>query len=211
MQAPALAARCMKKSAGRTPGIPCWRSADGCAAIDPQPSAGFNPAAPLTAAITQSAGRAAASIDRAFSAGAAFDLGCRQAPPSTRRASWRRQSPQNRAAEFLGELGQFPSTLEFARQRLDLGRRSRCARAANPWCCRRSNRWRPRTVTDRTGPRGRGLVVTQMEQRSSFHQTIRPRPTPSAPPRRNPKKWPPRDDGRDKTRPAGPSTRHGRE
>ena len=60
MQAPAFAARCMKKSPAQTK-----HSLLASATVAPRStaaSAGFNPAAPLTAAITQSAGRAAASM-----------------------------------------------------------------------------------------------------------------------------------------------------
>ena len=60
MQAPAFAARCMKKSPAQT-----RHSLFASATVAPRStaaSAGFNPAAPLTAAITQSAGRDAASI-----------------------------------------------------------------------------------------------------------------------------------------------------
>src|SRR6266853_1727829 len=60
MQAPAFAARCMKKSPAHT-----RHSLFASATVAPRSTAaraGFKPAAPLTAAMTQSAGRAATWI-----------------------------------------------------------------------------------------------------------------------------------------------------
>ena len=72
-------------------------------------SAGFSPAAPLTAAITQSAGRRRGLDDGAL-AGAAFDAGARER--ALQFAEPRRVGDgRELRAEFLGELG----------QRLDIG------------------------------------------------------------------------------------------
>ena len=102
-------------------------------------SAGFNPAAPLTAAITQSAGRAAASMI-ALSTRAAFGARAGQS-----------------VLQFAGRVGigdGCKSRAELAgqlRQRLHIGIRGQrldpvaVARAAQQIhrCCRRSSRWHP--------------------------------------------------------------------
>ena len=58
-------------------------------------------------------------------------------------------------------------------------------RAADPWCCRRSNRWR--RARSRNVWRTPLACCYARELGSYPHQTIRPRPTPSAPPRSDPK------------------------
>ena len=115
MQAPAFAARCMKKSPAQT-----RHSLFASATAAPRStaaSAGFNPAAPLTAAITQSAGRAAASM-----------MALSPAPHSVPRAGKRvlqfakprrigdRGKPR---VEFAGQLGQ-RLHIGVRGQRLDL-------------------------------------------------------------------------------------------
>src|SRR5207342_1904958 len=110
MQAPAFAARCMKKSPAQT-----RHSLLASATVAPRStaaSAGFNPAAPLTAAITQSAGRAAASM-----------MALSPAPHSIlvpARAAFNAPSfVGSPRAEFLGELGK-RLDIGIRRQRLDL-------------------------------------------------------------------------------------------
>ena len=101
-------------------------------------SAGFSPAAPLTAAITQSAGRAAASMMALSPAPHSMPVpaSASRSSPSSDGIGDRREA----RAEFLGELRQ-PVDIGVRGQRLDLI--ALAARpAANPSCCRRSSRWR---------------------------------------------------------------------
>ncbi len=136
---PAFAARCMKKSPAQTRHS-LLAKRHRRAAVDRGQCAGFNPAAPLTAAITQSAGRAAASMialspaphSMPVPASASFNS------PSRDGVGDRRKS----RAEFAWRV--WPA-LRHWNSRSAPSTRIAVARAAaaNPWCCRRSSRWRP--------------------------------------------------------------------
>ena len=116
MQAPAFAARCMKKSPAQT-----RHSLLASATVAPRStaaSAGFSPAAPLTAAITQSAGRAAASM-----------IALSPAPHSVPRAG--KRILQFAKAARIGDGGK--ARVEFARQFRQRLRRCCCAVSASTW------------------------------------------------------------------------------
>ena len=179
MQAPAFDARCMKKSPAQT-----RHSLLASATVAPRStaaSAGFNPAAPLTAAITQSAGRAAAST-----------IALSPAPHSVRVPASASFNSASRLGSAIADKArvEFPGKL---RQRLHIADsrsmprpdNARAHRAANPWCCRRSSR--SRRARSRCARRTPQPCCYAMELRSCSHQTIRPRPTPSTPPRKSPK------------------------
>ena len=178
MQAPAFDARCMKKSPAQT-----RHSLLASATVAPRStaaSAGFNPAAPLTAAMTQSAGRAAASM-----------IALSPAPHSVRvpaRASF--SSPSRLGSATAAKRAPIPAQASPApahcRSRSEpRPDNARAKPAANPWCCRRSSRWHP--ARSRCEQRTRQPCCYAMELRSCSHQIIRPRPTPSMPPRTTPK------------------------
>ena len=163
MQAPAFAARCMKKSPAQT-----RHSLLASATVAPRStaaSAGFSPAAPLTAAITQSAGRAAASM-----------MALSPAPHSMRRAGQRiLQFAEARGigdrrkacAEFLCELGQ-RLHIAVRRQRLDPIAIARAAQQVHRAVADRAGGTQHRHAA-RSG--SRGLVVTQW---NSAHSLTKP-------------------------------------
>ena len=109
MQAPAFAARCMKKSPAQT-----RHSLLASATVAPRStaaSAGFKPAAPLTAAITQSAGRAAASITALSPAPHSVRVPASASFSSDRRAG--SAMAANRAPNSFASFAS-PCTLAFA-------------------------------------------------------------------------------------------------
>ena len=134
MQAPAFCARCMKKSPAQT-----RHSLLASATVAPRStaaSAGFRPAAPLTAAITQSAGRAAASM-----------IALSPAPHSMPRAGQRLASD---SVERL-RIGH----RDKARDRTPL----RAWPAPEHCCCRSA----PRPGSGRAQPRSRSMVLSPIE------------------------------------------------
>src|SRR5258705_3599757 len=86
-------------------------------------------------------------------------------------------------AEFFRQLRQ-PLHVAISGQRCN-----QIAVARGPQQIHRAVADRPRTTEDghRTYRRCRSLVVTQWNWAHEIHQTIRPRPTPSTPPRKNPR------------------------
>ena len=136
MQAPAFAARCMKKSPAQT-----RHSLLASATAAPRSTA---------ANARLQSGRAAhrrhhpvggprGGLDDGALAGAAFDAGAGQR--IFQFAEPRRIGDGGKArVEFAGELGE-RFDIAIRGQRLDANS-GRARRAADPWCCRRSNRWR---------------------------------------------------------------------
>ena len=177
MQAPALAARCMKKSRQTR------HSLLASAMVAPRSTAanaGLSPAAPLTAAMTQSAGRGGALNDGAFARPA---FGARPSQCIL----------QLREASRIGNGGKpGPKLLGKLRESLDVGMsRQRFHLVA----LRRSPQQIHGAVADRPGGAKDGHRANggtpqpccyATEQRSCHHQTIRPRPTPSSPLRKKP-------------------------
>ena len=158
MQAPAFAARCMKKSPAQT-----RHSLLASATVAPRStaaSAGFSPAAPLTAAITQSAGRAAASMT-ALSPAAAFDAraGQRVLELAEARGIGDRRKAR---AELAGELRQ---RLDIAvrGQRLDAVALARAAQQIDRAVADRAGRAQHRHAAHGATPRP---CCYAMEQRS---------------------------------------------
>ena len=77
--------------------------------------------------------------DGAF-AGAAFDAACRPGRPSVRQAAPGRRS--RRIARRI-PWRVWPALRHWNSRSAPRQNSGRARRAANPWCCRRSNRWRP--------------------------------------------------------------------